>query len=38
MPRKPVPVKQIVVAGPKTYVIVNGQVQTSEEVKEARAS
>ena len=30
--------KQVVVAGPKTFVIVNGQVLTSKEAKEARPS
>lgn len=38
MARKPVPVKQVVVAGEKTYIIVNGQVLTSKEAKEERPS
>ena len=38
MPRKPVPVKQVIVAGDKTFVIVNGQVLTSREAQEARPS
>ena len=35
---KQIPMKQVVVAGPKTYIIVGGQVLTSKEAKEARAS
>jgi len=37
-PMKQVPVKQVVRVGEKTFVIVNGQVLTSKEAKEARPS